>query len=258
MTTTTEPRRVLMEFRPPVPTFESVEDERLYCKRQLAAAYRIFTLLGLDQGRAGHISIRDPEHTDLFWMNPLTVPFSMMKVSDLQLISFDGEIVEGDLPVNHAGFAIHSQILRDNPHINSAAHMHSLYGKAWSSLGRPLDPISQDACLFYGSHHVVNEYHGAVDMAEGKRLADAAGENKLLILQNHGWLTLGHSVDEAAWYFMAAEWAAQAQIIAESVGTPIHVLPEYAAHIGRPRPYQGYSFQAYYDRIILDQPDLLD
>ena len=109
------------------------EDIRLFRKQRLAAALRLFALYGFDHGPAGHITVRDPEWTDHFWINPLGVYFGHIRVSDLLLVNHDGDIIIGDKPVNLAGYYIHSAIHRARPEIIGVAHSHSTYGKAWSN-----------------------------------------------------------------------------------------------------------------------------
>ena len=153
---------------PTPPSFSSVDEERLHRKQRLAAAFRMFSKAGFDEGVAGHITARDPEHTDHFWVNPFGMHFGQIRVSDLILVNDRGEVVEGGRPVNAAAFAIHSQVHRARPDVVAAAHAHSLYGKSWSSLGRLLDPITQDACAFYGDHALFDDYTGVVlDLEEG-------------------------------------------------------------------------------------------
>src|SRR5215213_9332920 len=103
----------------------SVEEERLHRKQNLAAAFRLFSRFGFDEGVAGHITARDPELTDHFWVNPFGMPFSELRASDLLLVAHDGTVVEGDLPVNAAAFAIHSQIHAARTDVVAAAHSHS-------------------------------------------------------------------------------------------------------------------------------------
>ena len=111
---------------------------------------------------AGHITVRDPERTDWFWVNPFGMHFSQIRASDLILVNDHGEVVEGDANVNTAAFAIHSRVHAARPDTVAAAHAHSMYGKAWSSLGRLLDPITQDACAFYEDHGLFDDYTGVV------------------------------------------------------------------------------------------------
>ena len=247
---------------PQPPTFTTLEAERLHRQQRLAAALRLFALYGYDEGVAGHITARDPELTDCFWVNPFGMYFGHIKVSDLILVNHKGEVVEGDKPVNAAAFAIHSQIHQARPDAIAAAHAHSLYGKAWSTLGRTLDPLTQDACVFYQDHSLFDEYTGVVlDTEEGKRIAATLGERKAVILRNHGLLTVGHSVDEAAWWFITMDRSCQAQLMAEAAGKPVLIDPETASltysQIGT--HYLGwFSFQSLYDKIVTLQPDLLD
>src|SRR5690242_11038299 len=214
---------------PTPPTFSSVEEERLHRKQRLAAAFRMFSRCGFDEGVAGHITARDPERLDHFWVNPFGMHFGHIKVSDLLLVNHHGEVVEGDRMVNAAAFAIHSEVHKARPDVVAAAHAHSVYGKTWSTLGRLLDPLTQDACAFYDDHGLFDDFTGVVlDTEEGKRIGAALGESKAVILQNHGLLTVGHSVEEAAWWFITMERSCQAQLMAEAAGTPIPIAPDVA------------------------------
>lgn len=121
-------------------TYDTPEDERRGRKERLAQAFRVFGLLGFEEGVAGHLTFRDPILKDHFWVNPFGVPFRFMTVSDLLLIGPDGNIVDGGRPermiYNQAAFAIHHAIHTARPDLDAACHSHSLYGKAFSTLGR--------------------------------------------------------------------------------------------------------------------------
>src|SRR5206468_2956880 len=167
------------------PKYTTVEEERLHRKQRLAAAFRLFARFGFDEGVAGHITARDPELSDHFWVNPLGLHFALMRVSDLLLVNEHGTVVEGNAMVNGAAFAIHSQIHAARPDVIAAAHSHSMHGKAFSSLGITLDSLTQDACIFHDDHVLFDDYTGVVlDIEEGKRIAHALGEKKAAILQN--------------------------------------------------------------------------
>ena len=243
-------------------TYETVEEERLHRKQRLAAAFRIFARLGYDEGVAGHITARDPERADCFWVNPLFKHFSQVRVSDLILVNHEGDVVEGNAMVNSAAFAIHSQVHAARPDVVAAAHSHSMHGKAWSTLGRKLDPITQDSCAFFEDHGVFDDYTGVVvDLEEGKRIAHALGEHKAVILRNHGLLTVGRSVEAAAWWFIAMDRSCHAQLLAEAAGTPVLIEEEMArlthAQVGSVVAGQ-FSFGPMYDWIVAQEPDLLD
>jgi ribulose-5-phosphate 4-epimerase/fuculose-1-phosphate aldolase len=245
-----------------LPQFATVEEERLHRKQRLAAGFRIFGKFGFEEGVAGHITARDPEHLDHFWVNPFGTTFSHIRASDLIRVNDRGEVVEGEGSVNTAAFAIHSAVHAARPDVIAAAHSHSIYGKAWSSLGRLLDPLTQDACAFYDEHALFDDYTGVVlDPEEGKRIAHSLGERKALILRNHGLLTVGHSVDEAVWWFVTMERTCQAQLLAEAAGTPV-LIDADMARVTRDQVGQhisGYvSFSPLYQKIVREQPDLLD
>ena len=243
-------------------TYETVEAERQHRKERLAAAYRLFARFGYDEGLAGHITARDPELADHFWVNPLGRHFSQIRVSDLILVNDKGEVVEGNALVNTAAFVIHSQVHAARPDVVAAAHSHSIHGRAWATLGRRLDPLTQDACAFYGDHEVFDGFGGVVlDTEEGKRIAHALGDRKAVILRNHGLLTVGHTVDEAAWWFIAMDRACQSQLLAEAAGTPVPIGDGDAAHTARQvgsHTIGWFNFQPLYEMIVRRQPDLLE
>src|SRR5688572_4597881 len=169
------------------PTFGSVDEERTYRKQRLAAGFRLFSKMGFDEGVAGHITARDPELLDHFWVNPFGMHFSQIRQSDLLLVNHQGDVVEGKHMVNTAAFAIHSQVHAARPDVVAAAHAHSIYGKSWSSLGRPLDPITQDVCAFYEDHAVFDDFTGVVlDTAEGKKISQTLADRKAIILRKIG------------------------------------------------------------------------
>jgi ribulose-5-phosphate 4-epimerase/fuculose-1-phosphate aldolase len=245
-----------------LPVFNSIPEERLHRQQRLAAAFRLFSRFGFDEGIAGHITVRDPENPDNFWVNPLGMHFGLIRVSDLLLVNDQGDVIYGNRSVNGAAFAIHSQVHAARPDVVAAAHAHSIYGKSWSSLGRLLDPITQDACSFYEDHSIFTEYTGVVfDQSEGKRIAQTLGKNKAIILQNHGLLTVGETIDAAAWWFITMERSCQAQLLAQAAGKPHLIKPEYAkiayGQVGTPE-MGWFSFQPLYEMIVQQEPDLLN
>src|SRR5437899_1355817 len=247
---------------PGPPKFASVEEERRHRKERLAASFRLFSKFGFDEGVTGHVTARDPERLDHFWVNPFGVHFSQIRVSDLMLVNAKGEVVEGKHPLNGAAFAIHSSVHHARPDVIAAAHSHSLHGKAWSSLGRLLDPITQDACAFFEDHAVFDDFTGVVyDTSEGERIARTLGPRKAAILRNHGLLTVGHTVDEAAWWFITMDRSCHAQLLAEAAGQPHRIPHETAkntyALVGS-HLAGWFQFQPLWQRISRAQPDLFE
>jgi ribulose-5-phosphate 4-epimerase/fuculose-1-phosphate aldolase len=245
------------------PTFSTPEEERLHRKQKLAGALRIFGRLGFGEGVAGHITVRDPEFTDHFWVNPFGKSFRHMTVSDLILVNHDGDVVYGSRPVNRAAFVIHAAVHAARPDVVAAAHSHSPYGKAFSSLGIPLAPLTQDACIFYGDHTVIAEQGGAVvfEVEAGRELASKFPTGKAAIHQNHGLFTVGQTVDEAVFWFISMERSCQAQLMAMAAGDPIEIRDEYATYTQQQTgfPLAGwFSFQPLWQEICRTDPELFD
>jgi ribulose-5-phosphate 4-epimerase/fuculose-1-phosphate aldolase len=221
----------------------------------------LFGKFGFDEGVAGHITVRDPEYPDMFYVNPFGRSFKQMRVSDLILVNHQGDVVEGNASVNQAAFAIHSQVHAARPDVIAAAHSHSIYGKSWSALGRLLDPITQDACAFYGDHALFDDFTGVVlDIEQGKRIGAALGEGKAVILRNHGLLTVGGTVDEAIGWFIMMERVAEVHVKAhrpqpigdEAARTSANVMaqPQMGWHVF------NWALRARVpDASVVDRPD---
>jgi ribulose-5-phosphate 4-epimerase/fuculose-1-phosphate aldolase len=223
---------------------------------------RLFARYGFDEGVGGHVTARDPLLADHFWINPFGVHFGHVRVSDLLLVDSAGAVVSGSGRVNPAGFVIHSHVHAARPDVVAVAHTHSLYGRTWSTLGRPLDPLTQDACAFYDDHAVFADYGGVVLASdEGERIATALGTHKAVILRNHGLLTVGQSVEEAAWWFISMDRCCQVQLLATAAGEPVHIDDAAARqardNIGSPG-LGRLNFRPLYADIVRCQPDLLE
>jgi len=125
--------------------------------------------------------------------------------------------VIGDEPINAAAFAIHSEIHKARPDVDAACHAHSVHGKAFSVFGRELDMMTQDSVRFWRSHSVYDNFGGVVlDREEGQRIAKALGNGKAVILQNHGLITVGKTIDSAAFWFISLDKTCHAQLLADA------------------------------------------
>jgi len=248
---------------PEIPTFDSYEAERLHRKKRLVAACRFFADQHLDYGFAGHLTIRDPEHPELYWTNPMCVHFGQVKLSNLILADHKGNVVEGDHAINRAGFVLHAAAHEANPDILAMCHAHTVYGTAFAALGKSLEPISQDAAAFFEDHVVITDEAGQVAVEEkaGMAVCDWFKGVKAAIHQNHGLFTASrHSIESAAFWFMALERCCQQQLMVEATGQkPKLVAPERARysreHVGS--EYIGWlHFQPIYDHLVQTQPDM--
>lgn len=120
-------------------------------------------------------------------------------------------------PANAAGFLIHSAIHKKRPDVNAACHFHSTYGKAWSAFAQPLEMLNQDVAIFYGNaQSVYEDFGGVVLKEESNVLAKSLGNGKGMILRNHGLLTVGGTLDEAAYLFLLMEKSCLVQLAADA------------------------------------------
>ncbi|KAI0429008.1 class II aldolase/adducin N-terminal [Xylaria sp. FL1042] len=244
---------------PTLPTFTSKVEEQKYHKERLAGAFRIFAQNGFDEGVSGHMSLRDPINPKTFWINPYAMHFADITVSDLVCVTEDAEVVSGKHAVNAAGFAIHSEIHKAHPWINAVCHAHSDAGKAWSAFGRPLPASTQDSLKFYGRHSILHEYHGPVlSTQEGKAIAGVVSENtNVVILKNHGLLSIGTTIDEACYWFCSFDRCCRSQLMIDAAtsarGEPFviddDVAKEAADTIGA-RSRGWFHFQPYYSNMV--------
>jgi ribulose-5-phosphate 4-epimerase/fuculose-1-phosphate aldolase len=195
------------------PVFGDPARLRAHRKRRLALGYRIFGALRYGSLGDGHISARDPERTDHFWLARYGVPFGQVTVDDLVLVAPDGSVAEGHGWINPAAYHIHAPVHEARPDIVSAAHIHTPYGTSFAAKAQLLEPISQESCTFFEDHSLFDDEE--VDVAStagGKRIAAALGSAKAVILRNHGPLTVGTTVDSAVGFFLQLERAAEVHV----------------------------------------------
>ncbi|ERT01320.1 hypothetical protein HMPREF1624_02564 [Sporothrix schenckii ATCC 58251] len=218
-------QEIALPVFPQPPTFTDKVEEREYLKGRLALAFRLFAKFGFDEGVAGHITLRDPVRPDHFWVNPLGRAFAQMRRSDLILVNGTGEVVDGgpNRLLNKAAYMIHHAVHAARPDVHCAAHAHSLYGRAFCALGKPLAMLTQDSCAFYQSVALYQQFNGVVlDAAEGANIARALGAGKACLLQNHGLLTVGATVEAAVFWFASLDKCCHVQLLAEAASHHEH------------------------------------
>jgi ribulose-5-phosphate 4-epimerase/fuculose-1-phosphate aldolase len=249
-----------------IPVFEDPLQKRHWMLQHMAGAFRVFARKNFTEGTAGHISIRDPVDPSTFWINPLGVHFGLLRASDMVHVDENGKIIGGSRKaINAAGFEIHSALHKARPDVHAACHTHSIYGKAYSAFAKPLEMLNQDACIFYDAHTVYEEFGGIVlEKEEGIRLAKALGNNKAIILKNHGLLTVGNTVDEAAYLFTLMERTCQAQLLVDAArrqGKQPEIVPHREASYtfeNTSDPESLYQeFQPDYEYEVYANDDLL-
>jgi ribulose-5-phosphate 4-epimerase/fuculose-1-phosphate aldolase len=259
-----QPEQKGLKF-PCLPKFKTPAEERRYRKEHLVAACRAFAQHGLDYGFAGHLTVRDPEFRQHYWTNPMCVHFSQVKVSNLIRADHDGNVLEGSHALNRAGFVLHAAVHAAHSDIIAMCHAHTLYGTAWAALGRPLDPISQDAAVFFEDHMVIKDEAGAVAVENdaGHNVAVALKNVKGVIHQNHGLLTVSrHSIDAAAFWFIALERLCQQALMVAASGIKPTLVPTESARYSREHvgsEYIGWlHFQTLYAQLAEANPDMFD
>ncbi|GAA2778279.1 class II aldolase/adducin family protein [Crossiella cryophila] len=249
----------------PIPAetaFGSVEDERRHRKQRLAGSLRLFGKHGFGEGISGHISVRDPENLDHFWVNPFGVSFNRVRVADLLCVDSAGRIVHGRHRLNPSAFVIHSQIHEMHAEATAAAHGHTAYSRALGALGKLLDPLDQEAAAFYQRQVLYTDYEGtSTTVEQGRDIAEKLGDNRAILLQHHGLITVGNSLEEAVHWFFTFESCAKVQLLAAAAGTPKQFSHEQALAagdgFGDPQ-LAHFSFSLLWEEITHEQPDFLE
>lgn len=233
-------------------------DRRADAKVRLAAALRLFAALDFDEGAAGHLSVRDPIDPELFWVNAYGVPFELMTASDLVLVDAAGDVHAGSGVASPAALTLHRAVYAARPDVQSAMHAHPVHTKAWSAFARRLDPINQEACIFYGCHEVFDAYDGPFsDDQEAPKVAALLGDRNIaVVLRNHGLLTVGASVGAAAYRFMIFDRSVRVQMLAEASGTPTQIAPEVAARLAIEERHCHEGFEPLLTSLLARHPEL--
>ncbi len=195
-------------------------------RQDLAMAYRIFAHLGWDDLTYTHLSARIPGR-DAFLIQPFGLLFEEVRPEDLIEVSFEGEVLDRkNHSFNHTGYVIHGSIYKARPDLNASFHLHTIDGVAVSAMEEGLLPVSQFALHFYNriSYHdygsLALEFHG-----QGGKVATDLGQNKAMLLRNHGTITCGENIQEAFLYANFLEKACQTQVKCLSSGRPLIIPP---------------------------------
>ena len=213
-----------------------VSAEEWQARLDLAATYRLCAMHAWTDLVFTHISLRLPDEDgqERFLINPFGVLFDEMTASSLVKIDLDGNIV-GDSPyfINPAGFTIHSAIHSARADAKCVIHVHTPYGIAVSVQKEGLRRYTQFAMQLYDDI-AYHDYEGiALDLDERERLIARIGEKSILILRNHGTLTMGPSCGTAFLRMYFLENACKTQILAQAVGGEGHLHEEPAEMANR-------------------------
>ncbi len=201
----------------PYDVVRSVEDERQHRKRTVARGYQIFAAMRWGQLGDGHVTARDPEKLDHFWVLNYGVTFADATPENLVLVGPGGQVTDADGnetgAVNTAGYNIHAPLYQARPDVVGAAHTHTQFGTPWSANVEPFRALSQESCGFVFDQALFDDEEVEVlSIDGGHRIAQALGQNKLVILRNHGLLTVGRTVESAISSFVTAERVAEVHV----------------------------------------------
>jgi ribulose-5-phosphate 4-epimerase/fuculose-1-phosphate aldolase/alpha-ketoglutarate-dependent taurine dioxygenase len=232
-----------------------------WLRYRLAALYRVLAMEKLDEGISGHISLKVPGREDAFWVNPFGLFFEEVTPDNLITVDSKGNVLEGDYPVNVAGFCIHAALHKGRPDTHCIVHTHSPQATVYASLSQPIQPVNQTSCMFFEDHALYDEYNGPVlSLSEGQKLVAATGNNHTLLLRNHGVLTMAAELETAAILMISAEQACAMNLASMNAGHVKLVEPEVARltrqWIANPLGMQ-IEFDAYMRKAERFYPDLL-
>ena len=198
------------------PVLEDPAEERVRLLEDLAAAYRLFGALRWGELGDGHITCRDTEKPDHVWLLRYRVVFEQARPEDLVLVGPDGSAVDQDgrpARINDTAYHIHHPIHETRPDVVAAAHVHTQWGTPFAAERRMIEPITQESALFFEDHALFDDEEVQILSCDGgKRIAVALGENRAVILANHGLLTVGSSPADAVGWFVLMERVAEVQM----------------------------------------------
>uniref|UniRef100_A0A3Q1FI44 Alpha-adducin n=1 Tax=Acanthochromis polyacanthus TaxID=80966 RepID=A0A3Q1FI44_9TELE len=213
-------------------------EKLLRCK--LAAFYRLADLFGWSELIYNHLTVRVNSDQERFLIVPFGLLYSEVTASSLVKINLQGEVVDRgstNLGVNQAGFTLHSAIYAARPDVKCIVHIHTPAGAAVSAMKCGLLPISPEALSL--GEVAYHDYHGIlVDQEESALIQKNLGPNsKVLILRNHGLVSVGETVEEAFYYIHNLVTACEIQVrtLASAGGPDNLVMLDPGKYKSRPR-----------------------
>lgn len=237
---------------------EQMSDAEWRTRVDLAAAYRLVDMFGWSDLLGTHISARVPEAQDQFLINPYGLLFEEITASSLVKVDEEGNVLsESEYDVNPAGFVIHSAVHMALPDITCVLHTHTPAGTGVATQKQGLLPLTQHA-LAVIAHTAYHDYEGiATDLDERERLVRDLGDNRLLVLRNHGLLTVGRTVAEAFVWMYRAERACRMQLAFQQSGAEAMEIPEEVQRVTIERNRLANSPQGHRPVGVKEWPALL-
>lgn len=257
-----EKTNLLAEALPEIPNPDPglYSDEEWQLRVELAAAYRLIAMMNMDDAIFTHLSARVPGEVPTFLINPYGMMFEEVTASSLVKIDSKGHKICGSpWPVNPAGFDIHAAVHTGSPDAHCVIHTHSLAGMTVAAMPEGLLPLNQMSLHFYNriGRYSYDTIH--FPDSEKRRLVQAIGPHRALIMESHGLLTCGATVAEAFFYMYYLEKACRIQAQVMAKGEPILRMPESACEEGarlfHERPEQKrFMWAAFVRKLLRDAP----
>ncbi len=237
---------------------QNISDMEWQTRVDLAACFRLVDLYGWSDLLATHLSARVPDADDQFLINPFGLMFDEMTASALVKVDEDGnELSPSEKGINPAGFVIHSAVHMARPEVACVIHTHTQAGVGVATQKDGLLPLTQQA-LAVMAHTGYHDYEGiAFDMSERERLAHDLADNKVLILRNHGLLTVGNTVAEAFMWMYRAERACRFQLAFQQAGAAPVQISEEMQEVTKERNRKANSNEGYRPIGVNEWPALL-
>ena len=246
----------------PDPVTRRCSDQEWQLRVELAACYRAFVHYGWTDSIFTHLSARSPDNPQHYLINPYGLLFHEICASNLIKVDFGGNVIDGDFPFNDAGHAIHTAVLKARPDIQVALHSHTRAGMAVSCMRDGLLPLTQQAneirdLLCYHDYGIAS-----ADSEECEKLGQDLDDKYIMIMRNHGLLTVGESVAEAFYLLYQTENACKVQVDVLASGrdlvTPDPEVVDQLAAFGRDRATDSVDHVALvWDAVVrlLDRQD---
>jgi len=243
---------------------------RWQARVDLAAAHRLAVMHGLNEGIFNHLTLRVPCSNDRYYQIPFGMHWSEVTASSFMEVGYDGSLRAGKGEIEQSCYCIHAPMHRLVPQAAAVLHTHQPFASALTRLEEPqILPIGQTELGAVMQTAYDDTYAGpAYDPAEGERLAGAIGDKTVLMMANHGVITVGRSVAEAYDRLYYLERVAQVQLYAMWTGRKLKSVPQPVidstlAEFRSDRTYGGkppaqWHFEALKRLLDRKEPDYKD
>lgn len=221
---------------------DDISAEEWQARLDLAACYRLVHMFGMDDLIYTHISARVPGPEEHFLINGFGLLYEEITASNLVKVDIEGNILsDSEWGINPAGFVIHSCIHRELPGIACVLHTHTVAGTGVSAQEGGLLPLTQTSMLFSGAV-AYHDYEGvALREEEQARMLADMGDKRIMMLRNHGLLTMGETVQEAFLMMYYMEQSCRMQVAAQSGGGKLIIPSEDVQNYVRQAASGGFG-----------------